>query len=99
MRSIRFLTDYRGVLTDEKYYQVGSVVFVDIDNAAHLVAEGRAEYIPNISQGISQPKPGVPDVDIEGLNVGQLKKMARLAGISGYRKMKKAQLVDELRTD
>ena len=96
MSKIRFLVDYRGVLTDEAYFTAGTVI--DTNQATALVNEGRAEYIPTISQDISQVEP-VLAVDIEDLPVGELKKMARLAGVRGYRKMKKAQLVDELRTD
>lgn len=43
MSKIRFLVDYRGVLTGENYYQAGDVV--EHHNAAALVAEGRAEYV------------------------------------------------------
>lgn len=40
---VRFLVDYRGVLTGEQFYQAGAVV--ELDNAPALVAAGRAEYV------------------------------------------------------
>jgi hypothetical protein len=43
MALIRFLVDYRGVLTDELFYEAGAVV--DLPQAPALVEAGRAEYV------------------------------------------------------
>jgi hypothetical protein len=95
MGKIRFLSDYRGVLTDETFYHAGDVA--ELQAAAALVEAGRAEYIPNISQ--DEPDEVVLKVDIEDMPVGELKRMARIAGVEGYRKMKKAELVESLSHD
>lgn len=53
---VRFLVDYRGVLTGELFYQAGAVV--EVDNAPALVAAGRAEYVkeePEESVVITKP--------------------------------------------
>jgi len=42
--AIRFLTDYRGVLTQERYFTAGSIVDgLPLEN--QLVQEGRAVYV------------------------------------------------------
>lgn len=41
---IILLADYRGVLTNERYYTAGQHD-IDDDTAAALVAAGRAEYV------------------------------------------------------
>jgi hypothetical protein len=56
MAKIRFLADYRGVLTQERFYQAGAVVEDDSLNAPALVAAGRAEYV----QDEPEPKPAAP---------------------------------------
>lgn len=40
---VRFLQDYRGVLTGERFYRKGDVV--DVADADGLVAAGRAELV------------------------------------------------------
>lgn len=42
MATVRFLRDFRGVSTNEQFYEAGEVV--DLANAALVVAEGAAEY-------------------------------------------------------
>ena len=46
MKDIRFLQDYRGVLTGEKYYLSGTVASLPDLAAGALVAAGRADYLP-----------------------------------------------------
>lgn len=40
--SVRFLQDYRGVLTDEAFYEKGSVIVFDAERATKLITQGRA---------------------------------------------------------
>lgn len=40
---IRFLQDYRGVLTDEEFYAFGTEA--DLPNGSDLVSAGRAEAV------------------------------------------------------
>ncbi|KPL90762.1 hypothetical protein [Herpetosiphon geysericola] len=40
--SVRFMQDYRGVLTDEAFYEKGSVIVFDADRATKLITQGRA---------------------------------------------------------
>lgn len=40
---IRFLQDYRGVLTDEEFYTFGTEA--DLPNGSDLVSAGRAEAV------------------------------------------------------
>ena len=94
MKKIRFVSDYRGVLTKERYYQTGDVV--EIANAASLVIAGRAEFIePDPLSVPANPKP-VKAVALGGLNVQQLKGMAKAAGIKGYSRMKRGTLIKKL---
>ncbi len=85
---IRFIVDYRGLLTGERYYRAGDVA--DLDNATALVDEGRAEYV--------QPDP-VLAVDLDEFSVRELRDLARAGGHSGYGSMKKPALVKLLRDD
>lgn len=45
MKKIKFLVDYQGVLTYERFYSAGCVEEFDGVNADALVSAGRAEYV------------------------------------------------------
>ena len=95
MGKVRFLTDYRGVLTKELFYRAGDEAA--LLNASALVDEGRAEYV-NGDSPLSAPanhKP-VKAVALGGLNVQQLKGMAKAAGVKGYSRMKRGTLMKKL---
>jgi len=48
---VRFIVDYRGVLTDEEYYTAGTVA--DLPNGAALVRDGRAVAVePDKGSGV-----------------------------------------------
>ena len=87
MAAIRFLVNYRGVLTHERYYQAGDVA--ELDNATALVDEGRAEHVvaelPEEADGL------------EELTRKQLRAMAKEAGLSRYGQLNKAALIAQLR--
>ena len=88
---VRFLADYRGVLTGEEYFPAGAVI--DVDNATVLVKAGRAEYV----EPPEQIKPeSVKAVDYEGLSVKQLKDKAKAAGVIGFGRMKRETLIKKL---
>ena len=84
MATIKFLTDYRGVLSKEEFFRAGAVV--DVDYATALVNAGRAEYV--------NPEPG--EADLLALNDQQLKDMAKTAGIKNYWSMSRATLLLKL---
>lgn len=44
-RAVRFLVDFQGVLTQERFYTAGSVAEFDAATAAALVEDGRAELV------------------------------------------------------
>jgi len=52
MKSIRFLQDYRGVLTDEKFYRRGAIESVTNEKGNALIDAGRAELVEE-----EKPKP------------------------------------------
>ncbi len=85
MAAIRFIVDYRGVLTNERYYQAGDVA--ELDNAIALVNEGRAEHVelPQEADGLDR------------LTRKQLRAMAKEAGLSRYGQLNKAALIAQLR--
>ena len=94
MKVIKFLTDYRGVLTDERFYEAGAVV--ELAKASVLVADGRAEFVePEPPSALANHKP-VKAVALGGLNVQQLKGMAKAAGSKGYSRMKRGTLIKKL---
>ncbi len=96
MKKIRFVSDYRGVLTKERYYQAGDVV--EITGAADLVAAGRAEFVDSIDpSSIPANHEPVEAVALGGLNVQQLKGMAKAAGIKGYGRMRRSTLLKKLK--
>lgn len=84
---IRFLVDYRGVLTDERYYKAGSIV--DLPKSAALVAEGRAEFMTP-----APPAPLGDKVDLSTLDYRELQALAKEFEINAGQK--KAALIAEL---
>ena len=103
MAVIKFIVDYRGVLTGERYFQVGDVI--DLANATALVAEGRAVYVekvplkvpPNIP--LKAPPDPVLAVDLEGVSLKELRIMAKEADVKGYSRMKRDTLIRHLQDD
>lgn len=73
-RQVRFLVDYRGVLTNELYYRAGDILDVTADQAARLVGAGRAEYIADIS----------PTGPWDKMTLDQLRDVAKEAGVDHY---------------
>lgn len=55
MTKVKFLQDYRGKLTNEIFYTLGTVVEFDEATAAELVARGRAEYVIKEKKGGTSP--------------------------------------------
>ncbi len=94
MKKIRFISDYRGVLTKEQYYQAGDVV--EIANAASLVIAGRAEFVDLDPLPIDANHKPVKAVALGGLNVQQLKSMVKATGVKGYSRMKRGTLIKKL---
>ena len=87
MAAIRFLVNYRGVLTKERYYQAGDIA--ELDNATALVDEGRAEHVvaelPEEADGLDK------------LTRKQLRALAKEAGLTRYGQLNKAALIAKLR--
>jgi hypothetical protein len=81
---IKFITDYRGVLTGERYYQAGEMGDFESPAAARLVNAGRAEYAED------QP------TNLELLPLADLRKVAKSEGIKGYSRMKRETLIKRL---
>lgn len=50
MADVKFLQDYRGVLTEEQYYTAGAVASFPDGRAAALVQAGRAERVTEASE-------------------------------------------------
>ncbi len=102
---IRFLVDYRGVLTDEEFYQAGAVAI--LPQAPALVDAGRAVWLgvnglgpgpEPLPPNPTQPEP-VLAVDLDDLSRSKLRVMAKAAGVKGYSRKTKPQLIAELRDD
>ena len=94
MKAIKFLTDYRGMLTNEKFYEAGAVV--ELAKASVLVEDGRAVYVDSKPPSVPANHKPVKAVALGGLNVQQLKGMAKAAGIKGYSRMKRGTLIKKL---
>ncbi len=94
MKKVRFIEDYRGVLTSERYYRAGDVV--ELTNAASLVSAGRAEFVKLDPSPVPANHKPVKAVALGSLNVQQLKGMAKAAGIKGYSRMARAKLIKRL---
>lgn len=84
MTQIRFLVDYRGVLTKERYFLAGCVVEDSEIHATELVAEGRAEFVDH-------------GPVLEELTRKQLRALAKAAGIKSYWNMRCETLIMKLR--
>lgn len=82
MKEIRFITDYRGVLTSEQYYKAGAVI--EHENAHVLVTDGRAEWYGKSASGYHD------------MTLNQLKLAAKNASIKGYGRMKREKLIERL---
>ena len=95
MTQIRFLVNYRGVLTHERYYQAGDVA--ELDNATALVDEGRAEFFDHGSVIESKPIIIHNRLGLEELTRKQLRALAKEAGLSRYGQLNKAALIAQLR--
>ena len=65
MVEVKFLADYRGVLTGELFFKAGDVVEFDVHAAEKLVEAGRAEHLPEKSKPkievTPEPEPVEPD--------------------------------------
>ena len=85
---IRFRRDYRGVLTDETFYEAGTVVALPLEAADAIVGEGAAEFTDLTLA-----------VDFEGLPLETLREMAKEEGVPNYWLMKEERLIAELRDD
>jgi len=86
---IRFLQDFRGKLTGEKFYPAGSVV--ELENSKQLVAAGRAEFVTEAEPVLA--------ADLDGLTLNELKAMGRDAGVPYYYRLSRQQLIAHLRDD
>lgn len=100
MTKVRFLQDYRGQYTGEVFYTTGTVAPFPFAVASALVEDGRAEYIDPPTDGAGAgvtvgPAPA-PSVSLASLTVAELREMAKAAGVDGFTKMKKAQLIAAL---
>ncbi len=94
MGKVRFLTDYRGVLTKEQFYRAGEEVA--LIEAAALIADGRAEFVDPEPLPVPANHKPVKAVALGSLNVQQLKGMAKAAGVKGYSRMARAKLIKKL---
>jgi hypothetical protein len=94
MKAIRFLTDYRGVLSDEIFYEAGAVA--ELAKASVLVNDGRAEFVDPYPLPVPANHKPVKAIALGGLNVQQLKGMAKAAGVRGYSKMRRGTLIKKL---
>ena len=45
MIQVKFLTDYRGVLTGERFYEAGEVAEFEDKQASQLIKDNRAELV------------------------------------------------------
>ena len=95
MKAIKFLTDYRGVLTNEQFYKAGAVV--ELAQASALVNDGRAEFVDLDPLPIPVKPESVSAPALDELNVKALKDMAKAAGIKGYSRMKRETLLKHLK--
>ena len=98
MITVRFLVDYRGVLTAEKYYQSGVMDSFEKIIAHDLVDAGRAVYVEQAPLELAPVEP-VLAVDLEGVSLKELRAMAKEAGVKGYSRMKRDTLVRHLQDD
>jgi hypothetical protein len=84
--NIRFLQDYRGVLTDEAFYHKGDIV--DLANGQALIDAGRAEKIINEYE---------PDAwDYDNLSIETLREYASESGIKFNKRTSRETLIKRL---
>lgn len=61
MTEIRFTRDYRGKLTQELFYEAGTVMSLDDRTASQIVAEDAAEFVekptPEPTAKVTETKP------------------------------------------
>lgn len=100
-KTVRFLMDYRGVLTRELFHPAGEVVELHPDEATRLVAAGRAELVVEDSPPsvpLNDPGPDMPEKEpaLADRTTKELRDMAKAAGIRGYARMKKVTLLERL---
>lgn len=74
MKRVRFLADYRGVLTSERFYHAGDILDTTQEVAGPLIAAGRVEYIADIS----------PTGDLGNMTLAELREVAQGAGVDHY---------------
>jgi len=89
MSKVKFLVDYRGVLTNEEYYLAGEVANLENGAAARLVDDGRAVHV-------EMPEFTESPAELEKLSRAQLRQMAKVAKIKGYSRMNRETLLDLL---
>ena len=56
---VRFLVDYRGVLTGEIFYEAGTEVDIESNSAMRLIADKRAEMVEQEPEPV-KPAPAKP---------------------------------------
>lgn len=83
---IIFLTDYRGVLTNERYYLKGDSADMPDAFASALVKANRATF-----EEVAQP---APVVDYSAMSYRQLQRIAKDRGIAANQS--KSELVEAL---
>ena len=86
--NIRFLQDYRGVLTDEKFYRKGDIA--DLPNGQKLVDAGRA--VMTVNDYLVENH----DLIFDDFDDDELKKLAKARGIRGYARMKRKTLIKRI---
>ena len=81
---LRFLRDYRGRATSEKFFRMGDEVDVPYLDRVYLVENDIAEEMDT-------------GPDLDELTVDELREMAREQDVPRYYEMRKAELVEALR--
>ncbi len=84
MIKVKFLQDYRGVLTNEQYYQADETAELDIESMNDLIDR-------NIVERLSPPIQG-----IYMLSLDELRKLGKVQGIRGHGRMKRETLLKRL---
>lgn len=82
---VKLLADYRGVLTDERFYEAG-VRDIPEPHAVALLSAGRAAEV--------KKEPQKQSYDL--WDTKDLRQLAKKRGIKGYSRMKRSTLLDRL---